>query len=207
MHTTFAPRDKIGRRLALLEAATSVFAERGFEAATTREIAERAGCAEGLIHRYFAGKRGLMLAILEHKGQHAAESYLENVPPRNTVAEEIESILLFELESKWEKRDFMRICVAEASIDPEVGAAVRDGIQAHQVEFIATRLRRHQDAGRIRSGVDIEAIAYTINGIGFSAGFMNRVAFARSRKEVEKTIRQAAAALARGISTEKETPR
>jgi AcrR family transcriptional regulator len=207
MHTTFAPRDKTGRRLALLEAATSVFAERGFEAATTREIAERAGCAEGLIHRYFAGKRGLMLAILEHKGQHAAETYLENVSPHDTVAEEIESILLFELDSKWEKRDFMRICVAEASIDPEVGAAVRDGIQAHQVEFIATRLRRHQDAGRIRADVDIDAIAYTINGIGFSAGFMNRVAFARSRKEVEKTIRQAAAALARGISTEKETPR
>ena len=207
MHTTFAPRDKIGRRLALLEAATSVFAERGFEAATTREIAERAGCAEGLIHRYFAGKRGLLLAILEHKGRHAADSYLENVPPRDTVLEEIESILLFELDSKWDKRDFMRICVAEASIDPDVGAAVRDGIQARQVEFIASRLRRHQDAGRIRPDIDIDAIAYTINGIGFSAGFMNRVAFARDRKETEKIIHHAAAALARGISSQKETPR
>lgn len=202
MHTTFAPRDKTGRRLALLEAATSVFAERGFEAATTREIAERAGCAEGLIHRYFAGKRGLLLAILEHKGQHAAESYLENVPPRQTVREEIESILLFELDSKWEKRDFMRICVAEASIDPGVGAAVRDGIQTRQVEFIISRLRSHQEAGRIRPDVDIQAVAYAINGIGFSAGFMNRVAFARSRKETERIVREAAAALARGISSE-----
>ncbi len=202
MQTTFAPKDKVGRRFALLEAATSVFAERGFEAATTREIAERAGCAEGLIHRYFAGKRGLFLAILEHKGQHAAETYLENVPEKDTVREEIEAILLFELDSKWEKRDFMRISVAEASIDPAVGAAVRDGIQARQVEFIASRLRRHQHGGRIRPDVDVVSIAYAINGLGFSVGFMNRVAFARSRAETEKIIHQAAAALARGISTE-----
>jgi AcrR family transcriptional regulator len=206
-HTTiFAPRDKEQRQLALLEAATSVFAERGFEAATTREIAERAGCAEGLIHRYFAGKRGLLLAILEHKGQHAAETYCENVPEKATVLEEIEAILLFELESKWEKRDFMRICVAEASIDPDVGAAVRDGIQARQVEFIASRLRRHQEAGRIRPDVDIEAIAFAISGIGFSAGFMNRVAFGRSGAQTQKIIEQTAVALARGISNE-EAPR
>lgn len=206
-HTTFAPKDKEQRQLALIEAANTVFAERGYEAATTREIAERAGCAEGLIHRYFAGKRGLLLAILEQKGQHLADSYCENVPEKDTVAEEIETILLYELDSKWEKRDFMRISVAEAAIAPEVGAAVRDGIQARQVEFITGRLRRHQAAGRIRPDVDVDAIAFTISGIGFSAGFMNRVAFARGRKETEHIVRQAAAALARGISTEKETPR
>lgn len=201
-HTTFAPRDKEQRQMALMEAANAVFAERGFEAATTREIAERAGCAEGLIHRYFAGKRGLFRALLEHKGQHSAESYCENVPDKATVAEEIEAILIHELESKWEKRDFMRICVAEAAIDADIGLAVRDGIQARQVEFIAQRLRRHQDAGRIRPDVDVLAIAYAINGIGFSAGFMNRVAFARSRKDTERIVLEAATALARGIATD-----
>lgn len=204
-HTTFAPRDKAGRRFALLEAANSVFAERGFEAATTREIAERAGCAEGLIHRYFAGKRGLLLAILEHKGKHFSETYCENVPEQATVAAEIEAILLYELDSKWERRDFMRISVAEATIDPAVGAVVRDGIQARQVEFIAERLRRHQEAGRVRPDVDVEAIGHVISGIGFSAGFMSRVVFGRGRKETERIVRQAAAAIARGISTETES--
>jgi AcrR family transcriptional regulator len=189
-----------------MEAATAVFAERGYEAATTREIAERAGCAEGLIHRYFAGKRGLLLSILEHKGQHAAETYGENVPAKPTVHEEIEAILLFELDSKWEKRDFMRICVAEASIDPDVGAAVRDGIQAYQVAFIANRLRGHQEAGRVRPDVDVDAIAHVISGLGFSAGFMQRVAFGRNRKHSERIVREAGAAIARGIETDPATP-
>jgi len=202
-HTTlFAPRDKEQRRDALIEAANAVFAERGYEAATTREIAERAGCAEGLIHRYFAGKRGLLLAILDHKGGHAADTYCENVPPKDTVSEEIEAILFYELDSKWEKRDFMRVCVSEASIDPEVGHVVRESIQARQVQAIAQRLLRHREGGRIRADVDLTAIAYVINGIGFSVGFMNRVAFARTRKDCEQMIRQAATAIALGISTD-----
>src|SRR5947208_1285661 len=55
------------RRRALVEAATAVFAEKGYDCATTREVAERSGSSEGLIHRYFGGKHGLLLAILETK--------------------------------------------------------------------------------------------------------------------------------------------
>ena len=42
----------VDRRQQILEAALSVFAERGFEAATNKEITERAGVNQGLI--YFA---------------------------------------------------------------------------------------------------------------------------------------------------------
>jgi AcrR family transcriptional regulator len=52
-------RDKEKRQRSLIDAANAVFAEHGYDAATTRAVAERAGCSEGLIHRYFGGKRGL----------------------------------------------------------------------------------------------------------------------------------------------------
>ena len=46
---------------------------RGYEATTNREIAARAGCAEGLIHRYFGGKSGLLFNIVElHVAQDTA---------------------------------------------------------------------------------------------------------------------------------------
>ena len=44
----------VDRRQQILEAALSVFAERGFEAATNKEITERAGVNQGLIYFYFA---------------------------------------------------------------------------------------------------------------------------------------------------------
>lgn len=48
------------RKQEILAAATKVFAEKGFHAATTAEIAKQAGVAEGTIFRYFHTKKELM---------------------------------------------------------------------------------------------------------------------------------------------------
>lgn len=49
----------------LIEAATSVFARRGFQAATVEEIAEEAGYSHGAVYSNFAGKEDLFLAVFE----------------------------------------------------------------------------------------------------------------------------------------------
>ena len=60
-------RDRAGKKQALIVAALKLFASKGFDATTTREIAASAGCAEGLIHRYFNGKAGLLPALMEYR--------------------------------------------------------------------------------------------------------------------------------------------
>src|SRR5260370_24408832 len=185
-HTTFLPKDKEQRRVALIDAANAVFAERGYDCATTREIAERAGCAEGLIHRYFAGKRGLLLAILQHKGQEVSREWGATLPDRESVHEEIAALLLYYIDSKVERSNFLRICVSQAAIDPEIGAAVRDGVRAAQLRFVIAKLQRHLEAGHIRPDVDIEAVATAINGLGFAIGFMYIVAFGGARADAER---------------------
>jgi AcrR family transcriptional regulator len=46
-------------------AAREVFCERGFEAASTAEIAARAGVAEGTLYTHFQNKRALLIKVLE----------------------------------------------------------------------------------------------------------------------------------------------
>jgi AcrR family transcriptional regulator len=58
-------------RQALLEAAESLFDERGYDAATVREIGDRAGVDAALIARYFGSKEGLYLATLEREPRAA----------------------------------------------------------------------------------------------------------------------------------------
>jgi AcrR family transcriptional regulator len=58
-------RRKEDRKQQILSAASSVFAEKGYQRATTREIAEKANLSEGLIYTYFESKDHLLLAILE----------------------------------------------------------------------------------------------------------------------------------------------
>jgi AcrR family transcriptional regulator len=53
------------RRNQILDAATQVFAEKGFHGATIKEIARLAGIADGTIYIYFKNKPDLFLAILE----------------------------------------------------------------------------------------------------------------------------------------------
>jgi AcrR family transcriptional regulator len=46
--------------------ARAVFREKGYNDAVIAEIAERAGVVEGTIYRYFAGKRDLLVKVVEH---------------------------------------------------------------------------------------------------------------------------------------------
>ena len=52
-------------RAALLEAARAEFAERGYEGATVRVIAERAGVDPAMVNHWFGGKEALFTAALD----------------------------------------------------------------------------------------------------------------------------------------------
>jgi AcrR family transcriptional regulator len=53
------------RRAQILDAATQVFAEKGFPRATIKEIARIAQVADGTIYNYFENKEALLFAILD----------------------------------------------------------------------------------------------------------------------------------------------
>jgi TetR/AcrR family fatty acid metabolism transcriptional regulator len=57
------------RRHQILDAATRVFAEKGFHATTIKDIAKEAGIADGTIYIYFENKMALMLGILDRMNE------------------------------------------------------------------------------------------------------------------------------------------
>jgi AcrR family transcriptional regulator len=67
------PSKQVVRRLpketrvkVIMEAARTVFEEKGYDAALTSEIAQRAGVVEGTIYRYFDSKLDLFIKVVEH---------------------------------------------------------------------------------------------------------------------------------------------
>jgi AcrR family transcriptional regulator len=52
------------RRQAIIEAVKQVFAEKGFDGTTTRELAKAAGISEALLYNYFPSKECLYVAML-----------------------------------------------------------------------------------------------------------------------------------------------
>src|SRR6059058_4340068 len=55
------------RRTQLVEIGRTVFAERGYDAASVEEIAERAGISKPIIYEHFGGKEGLYAVVVDRE--------------------------------------------------------------------------------------------------------------------------------------------
>ncbi|KOV57199.1 TetR/AcrR family transcriptional regulator [Streptomyces sp. MMG1121] len=81
----------------LLQAAVELVGERGFEATTLGDIADRAGSARGLVSYYFPGKRQLVQSAVHRLMHRTLEEALEHEPRtedgRERLARAIDAIL------------------------------------------------------------------------------------------------------------------
>lgn len=84
-------------RQRILDAAEAVFAERGYGAATTREIAQRAGIGKRMLFYYFASKEVVYRAVLDRVvgGMVAIHQRFRTDPGPVGLAEAMEGITLF----------------------------------------------------------------------------------------------------------------
>lgn len=82
-------RDAAATRRRLLEAARDLFAERGYEAATVRDIAARAGANQALLFRYFGSKQKLLAEVVAQGGLER----LQTTPPEQLFETALRSML------------------------------------------------------------------------------------------------------------------
>ena len=201
---TLTPRKhaKGRRQAALVEAANAVFAEKGYDAATTREIAERARVSEGLIHRYFGGKRGLLTAILRRKSEAMHGVLGAGVPDQDNLHDEIRAFFLWSLDFLWAQRDFIRVLASQAILDRGIGLLMGSEINAGRVRLIREKLERHRAAGRVRADVDLEVVSQLISGLAFDSGFFMQIVFSTDREELRHMVREVVHIIVRGIEAD-----
>ncbi|HEY4456566.1 MAG TPA: helix-turn-helix domain-containing protein, partial [Pseudonocardiaceae bacterium] len=82
-------RDADATRAALLTAARDLFAERGFDQTTVRDIAARAGVNQALLFRYYGSKDGLFHAIMASTGREL----IDETPPEYVLARTLQRML------------------------------------------------------------------------------------------------------------------
>jgi AcrR family transcriptional regulator len=192
-------RDKEATKQALLVAAMQVFAAHGYDAATTREIAARAGSNEQLIQRYFGGKNGLLLAVLERFGS-AEQQACTLPPPQGGVAEEIAGFLAFHLRHGWACRDFLKVALGRAMVDPEIAAEMARLVTASRVPCLRQRLEGLRAQGEIAAEADLEAVATALASLSFSLGFIDQVVFGRAAPRTRAVAESLAQVIAAGLA-------
>jgi AcrR family transcriptional regulator len=160
--TLLAPED---RRRQLLDAATTVFAEKGYRNAGVGDIIARAGVARGTFYLHFTSKQEIFLAIVEDfHGRVTRALEAVDAEAADAAAAGTHAALQASFRS-WlgffaADRDATRVILREASsIDPrfEKGfAEVRQVAAAH----FAARFRALQQRGAVRASIDPDLAAH-----------------------------------------------
>jgi AcrR family transcriptional regulator len=75
-------RDPVARRTKVLEVATRLFAERGYEATSVNDVAREAGVSIGALYKYFSDKPALLEGVLATFESQFAEamSHVHQIP-------------------------------------------------------------------------------------------------------------------------------
>jgi AcrR family transcriptional regulator len=124
------------RRAQLLDVGRSVFAERGFEAASVEEIAARAKITKPVVYEHFSGKEGLYAVIVDREVQALLQRITDALVGQHPRAllEQAAYAFLSYIE---DEPDGFRILVRDSPVTSATGTlASVIGDIAMQVEYI-----------------------------------------------------------------------
>lgn len=197
-------RNRAGKKQALVFAALKLFASKGYEATTTREIAACAGCAEGLIHRYFNGKAGLIPALMEYRVSQEVADLTHHIPPAQSFEDEYIQLVSWAVEHIWEDREFLRVAIPRAMLDAGFGQLLRQVGPLQRARAIRARLKKFRES-RALSEAEFDALVQSVSVIGFMFGFMRPAVLRQDRKSATKTASAIAKLLVRSFSSDAVT--
>jgi len=144
----------------LLDAAERVFAERGYHATSTLEIARRAGVNKTLIHYYFRSKEGLYRALMERISNQLAP-FLEDFSITDPV-EALTAATRRYVKLLADNPYYVRLCAYSAL----EGVEITGDTEMHEKLFVAasTAIQRGIDQGAFRAE-DPRHVLITVEGM------------------------------------------
>lgn len=182
-------RDRLASENSLLKAAEEVFSKFGFKTATTRMIAKKAGVNESLIGRYFDGKMGLLVAIIQRYVE-AEESHLRlPYPAQESLTAELLSFAKFKFDMDCKKNlDFFKIVVSQAIVDAKFNKRIRELIPMFEQPYLEERLKKLQEEGKILPDIDIKRLIKGLHIFMFGNIVSQRLLMGASQEETFKTL-------------------
>lgn len=127
------------RRIAILDAATRLFAARGYRETSTTDVARLTGSAEGTVFYHFESKEKLFLAVLNEVRNTIDRAFSEFLPEIEELAglESFEALAGFYLElASKHQAEFMMLHRHQAYDLAEVNEECRDLLEAIYERFI-----------------------------------------------------------------------
>jgi len=162
------PREQ--REAQILDAATRVFASKGFRGATTKEIAAEAGVSEGTIYNYFESKHDLLIAMSQRLALESLQQ-LDHLPPQEDVRAYVTALVRDRFELLEKNMDLIRALMPEVLVDPQLRQAYVEQVLSPALSYLGAIIENRTKASVFRK-VDTEIVGRAMIGAVMSFGYL-----------------------------------
>ena len=123
------PSSENQTRTRILQAAQRLFAAKGFEGTTTRDLAQIAGVAEGTLFRHFANKKAILVEVATSGWVDILTDLLTELSEMGSY-KAVAQVMRRRMCNLQKNADIMRVCFMEVQFHPDL----RDRIQTEIIE-------------------------------------------------------------------------
>lgn len=162
-------RKKLARRGRIVDAASALFREKGFEAATMREIAERADVGVGTVFVHAKSKSDLLVLVYWEAIRDTVRKAFTTLPKGATLAEELMYVFtrLFEMYAR--DVELSRVYIREVIFTPGPTRQEIDELTLVFFQTAAERMAAAKERGEVGDHFDPVTAAQNIFGLYFFA--------------------------------------
>ncbi|CAN7406732.1 TetR/AcrR family transcriptional regulator [Rossellomorea sp. LjRoot5] len=154
----------------IIRAATRVFAENGYEKASTNAIVKEAKISKGILFHYFNSKKELYISLYEHLSELFTEKIYERLDwNEHDIFVTIRSVTLIKFELFSVYPDLINFLTSAFS---EEAPEVKDEIEKYKTRMVESSfatLFSNIDTSRFKEGIDvnksIQVIYWTFEGM------------------------------------------
>ncbi len=158
-------------RTRVLHSALRLFAAKGYEGATTKDIATSAGVAEGTLFRYFPTKKSLLVEVATNGWVEILTELLTELSEMGSY-KAVAQVMRRRMLRMRENSDLLRVCFIEAQFHPELRERIQAEVIVKMTDVAEAFFQTAMDRGIYRP-MNPKIVAQVFLGMFAIAGFSN----------------------------------
>jgi AcrR family transcriptional regulator len=158
-NSTLSRRDrkKLATRLAIIEAAMSLFKQQGFHETSMEQIAEQSDVSKATLYKYFEVKEAIIAAYWQEKIKNSKDQLQQIITNNPDTRSRLEAAFRSFMQYIMQSRELYEIYISYRMAhiaNPHINETLRSGV----AENAAAIIQAGQDSGEIRTDIPLKVM-------------------------------------------------
>ena len=163
------PQTEEDTRTRILQAALRLFAKRGYDGTTTKDLAKSAGVAEGTLFRHFTSKKAILIEVATAGWVDILTDLLTELSEMGSY-KAVSQVMRRRMLNIRQNGDLMRVCFVEAQYHPELKESIQTEVINKMTDVAEAFFETAMEKGIYRQ-MNPKIVAKVFLGIFAISGF------------------------------------